>query len=182
MIHKATLGTAMALAAMVSAFGAPPVPRPAGDFAIPMPDGTQKPLSSFRGKVVCLEFVSTDCPHCQHASQVMSKLYSEYGPKGFQPLAVAFNDGAKGLVAGFVANNHVNYPVGYSDRDPVLKYLQISPMERLMVPQMMWIDRKGTIRAQTPQEGDANMLEESYYRSEIEKLLAESGGPRRRAH
>jgi len=147
-----------------------------------MPDGTQKLLSSFRGKVVCLEFVSTDCPHCQHASQVMSKLYSEYGPKGFQPLAVAFNDGAKGLVAGFVENNHVNYPVGYSDRDPVLKYLQISLMQRLMVPQMLWIDRKGTVRAQTPQEGDANMLEESYYRSEIEKLLAESGGPRRRAH
>lgn len=182
MIHKATLSAVIALAAMVSVSGAPPVPRPAGEFAIPMPDGTQKLLSSFRGKVVCLEFVSTDCPHCQHASQVMSKLYSEYGPKGFQPLAVAFNDGAKGLVAGFVENNHVNYPVGYSDRDPVLKYLQISLMQRLMVPQMLWIDRKGTVRAQTPQEGDANMLEESYYRSEIEKLLAESGGPRRRAH
>ena len=170
------------MAMAVCVFGAPPVPRPAADFAIPMPDGSKKLLSGYKGKVVCLEFVSTDCPHCQHASQVMSKLYSEYGAKGFQPLAVAFNDGAKDAVAGFVASNHVNYPVGYSERDPVLKYLQVSLLERLMVPQMLWIDRKGVVRAQTPQGGDESMLEESYYRSEIEKLLAESGGPKRRAH
>src|SRR5260370_23411969 len=70
----------------------PAVPRPAPDFTIQFPGGQTMQLSSFRGKVVALEFLFTTCPHCAHASQVFSKLSTEYVPKGFQPLGVAFNE------------------------------------------------------------------------------------------
>ena len=151
----------------------PPVPRPAPEFVIQYNDGHQALLSSFRGKVVALEFLFTTCPHCQHSSQVFSKLYSEYGSKGFQPLGVAFNEMPQMLVPDFIKQNNVNFPVGFSPRDTVLNFLGIPVIERFVVPQIVWIDRKGRIRSQTPPLGDEKQLQESYWREMIETLTKE---------
>ena len=85
-LRSVTLAAAAALFAISPAFAIPPVPRPAPEFAIQLPDGSQTLLSSLRGKVVCLMFVHTTCPHCQHATQEISKLHSQYGPQGFQEM------------------------------------------------------------------------------------------------
>jgi peroxiredoxin len=153
----------------------PPVPRPAPEFVIQFPGGDQKLLSSFRGKVVCIEFLYTTCPHCQHASQVFSKLFNEYGSQGFQPLGVAFNDMPAMLVPEFIKNQNLTHPVGFADREKVLDFLGISVMERFVVPQIVWIDKKGNIRSQTPPLGEQKLLEEPYWREMIETLLKEPG-------
>ena len=150
------------LAATVLHAEGPSTPRHAPEFVLNLPDGTTKLLSSYRGKVVCIEFLYTTCPHCQHASQVFSKLYTEYGSKGFQPLGVAWNEMSKMLVPDFVKSFGVNYPVGFADRDKVLDFLGFSPMMRTVVPQIVWIDRKGMIRSQTqPSEGDEKLRQEA---------------------
>src|SRR5262249_16745986 len=122
---------------------------------------------------VALELLYTTCPHCQHASQVFSKLYTEYGSRGFQPIGVAFNEMANMLVPDFVKQNNVNYPVGFSVRDPGLNFLGVSAVERFVVPQVVWIDRKGMIRSQTPPLGDEKLLSEPYWREMIETLTKE---------
>ena len=152
----------------------PPAPRPAPDFTIKYADGNQVPLSSFKGKVVALTFIFTTCIHCQHASQAFSKLYTEYGPRGFQPVGVAINEMANLFVDDFMKNYGINYKVGFSPLEPVLAFLGISPMERYVVPQIVWIDRKGIIRSQTSAlTGDEQMRTEPYWRSMIETLLKE---------
>ena len=130
-------------------------------------------LSNFRGKVVALEFLFTTCPHCQHSSQVFSKLYSEFGARGFQPLGVAFNEMPQMLVPDFIKQNNVNFPVGFSARDAVLNFLGIPVIERFVVPQIVWIDRKGRIRSQTPPLGEEKQLQEVYWREMIETLTKE---------
>lgn len=169
------VGFIVAVAALTFALQAeaPKVPRHSPEFQLNFVGGEQKLLSSYRGKVVMVEFLHTTCPHCQHASQVFSKLYTEYGPRGFQPIGVAWNDMANMLVPDFIKNNGVNYPVGFASRDSVLDYLGISPTERSVVPQIVWIDRKGVIRSQTPAIGDEKMLSEKYWREMIEKLTSE---------
>ena len=153
---------------------APPVPRRAPEFVLNFSGGQQKLLSSYRGKVVALLFVHTTCPHCQQDSRVFSKLYTEYGSRGFQPIDVAWNDMANILVQDFVKENGVNYPVAYSNRDTVLEYLGISPIMRSVVPQILWIDRKGMIRSQTPPLGDnPKLMTEAYWREMIETLTSE---------
>ena len=161
------------LSAMALTAASLPVPRHAPEFVIHMPDGSQMLLSSLRGKVVALLFVYTTCPHCQHDSQVFSKLYEEYGARGFQPVDVAFNDMANLFVKDFVKENKVTYPVGFSPKEPVLDYLGIPIIERYVVPQILWIDRKGTIRSQTPPMGEEKLLKETYWREMIETLLKE---------
>jgi len=126
---------------------------------------------------VVLEFIFTTCPHCQHSCQMLSQLQKEYGPKGFQPLAVAWNDMAKMLVPDFVKENHVTFPVGYGDRNLANTYLQNPPEESLSVPQIVFIDRKGMIRMQSLPRNDGATGSEANVRQMIEKLLAEKAGP-----
>lgn len=170
---RLALAAALVFGACALQAAIPPFPRPAPEFVIHMPGGNQMLLSSLRGKVVGLTFIQTTCPHCQHASQVFSKLYNEYGPRGFQAVSVAFNPMANLFVEDFVKNFGVTYRVGFSTPEPVLDFLGISPMERYVVPQVVWIDRKGYIRSQTPPLGDEKMLQEPYWREMIESLLKE---------
>jgi thiol-disulfide isomerase/thioredoxin len=137
-------------------------------------------LSSLRGKVVALLFVHTTCPHCQRTSQVFTKLYQEYKPRGFEVVDVAFNTMANIYVRDFVRDYAVGYPVGFGAPEDVLNYLGFSVMERYVVPQIVWIDRQGNIRSQTPAMGDEKLLQESYWRSMIETLLKEPAEPAKR--
>jgi hypothetical protein len=58
----------------------------------------------------------------------------------------------------------------------VLAYLGFSLMDRYVVPQIVVIDRKGMIRAQTPREGNASLTSEPSLRILINTLLQE-GAP-----
>jgi len=48
----------------------------------------------------------------------------------------------------FIQRYNPPFPVGMADRLKVYEYLQMSPMLRAYVPWMVFIDRKGMIRAQ----------------------------------
>lgn len=163
----------------------PFTPYPAPDFVVNMPDGKPLHTSSLRGKVVVLEFLYTTCPHCQHASQVFTQLYKEFGARGFQPVGIAFNEDVFGkdttpakVVNEFVQKFNVGYPVGWSDREKVTEFLGIGPMEGFVVPQMVWIDRKGMVRAKTlPRGMDQEHYQEAYWREMIETLTKEPAAP-----
>lgn len=167
---------------------AAPVPRPTKEFTITLPSGKPTLLSSYRGKVVMAAFMFTTCPHCQALSKVITKLQSELGPRGFQALGVAFNDevntpdkAANGkVVASFISQFQVGFPMGYAPRNSVMSYLSLSDVERWVVPQVAIIDRKGIIRAQSLATGSADLQTESYLRKYLGQLLSEgskSGAP-----
>src|ERR1700683_1777355 len=164
----------------VSAFSAPAVvPRPAKELEIVEPGGKHDLLTSYRGKVVVVQFLFTTCPHCQAYSQLLTKIQGEYGPKGFQALGAAFNEEANSLVvSNYIEKYRVGFPVGPVMRDTVMSFLGFSLMDRLVVPQIVLIDKKGQIREQTEANPTAPMplQDETHLRASIEKLLAEGGG------
>jgi peroxiredoxin len=166
------IAAGLALAA-ASLFGAD-IPRKAPELVIQLPQGGQKLLTDYRGKVVCVEFLFTTCPHCQHSAQVLSQFQNELGPKGFQVLGVAFNPMAKMLVPDFVRDNRVNFPIGFTEnRDIVNNFLQNPPDNALHVPQLVFIDRNGNIRKQSLPRGDSQTGDPANMRRTIEQLLAE---------
>ena len=172
-MRNITLRTISVLALFAAAISAAPLPRQAADFTATLPGGKQLRLSDYRGKVICLEFIFTTCVHCQHTSQLTTKLQGEYGPKGFQALGVAFNDMAGMLVPDFVRDFKVSYPVGWSAREPVQAFLQHNPDYALHVPQVVIIDRKGMIRVQSQAQGDGVTATEANLRKNIEEMLKE---------
>jgi peroxiredoxin len=151
----------------------PALPRKSPEFTIVQPSGKQILLSSYRGKVVLLAWVHTNCVYCQALTLKLNKLEKDLGPRGFQPLAVAWNDDAKQLVPGFVQQFDVKFPVGYSEWNPIMSYMGFSILDRPVTPLVVVIDRKGVIRAQTPAEGDSNLQNEPKLRALIESLLKE---------
>ena len=162
---------------------AAPVPRPTKEFTIILPNGKQQLLSSYRGKVVMAAFMFTTCPHCQALSKVITKLQGELGPRGFQAYGAVFNDevntpnpasNAQGTAA-FVNQFQVGFPVGYASRESVLSYLGVSEIESWVVPQIVIIDRKGQIRAQSAARGTLELQTETYLRKYLGELLDEGG-------
>ena len=123
------------------------VPRPAPEFVIRNSTG-ELLLSQFRGKVVLLAFIHTTCPHCQQSMGVLSQIQAEYGPRGFQVLASAFNDLAAQLLPEFVTRFRPAFPVGFASRETVNEYLKLPPTSPFKIPVYCFIDKKGTIRAQ----------------------------------
>jgi len=74
----------------------------------------------------------------------------------------------------YVTQYHVGFPVGYSSTDTMLSFLGFSSIERFTVPQVVIIDRKGVIQAQSPAMSDGVLQQEANVRMWIEKLLGPS--------
>ena len=136
-------------------------------------------LSQLRGKVVLVEFLHTTCPHCQQSAAIIERLYKEFGPRGFEAVGVAFNDNAAQLVPDFVRQLGLTFPVGVAPRETVIDYLQHPMTVPLYVPQMIFVDRKGMIRAQ--HGGDDEFLKnlEPNLRTQLDELLKEPAGAQR---
>lgn len=160
----------LAVSAVVAAA---PVPRKSLDFTVE-PSGKQTSLSDFQGKVVVIEFLLTDCPHCMRVAKMIAKLDKELGPGGFQPVGIAFDNDISGKkVAAFAQRLGITYLTGYTSSLTVDRYLGRKASDRFMVPQIVVIDRKGVIRAQSRPVREANLEDENYLRNLIEALLKE---------
>lgn len=158
------------------------IPRPAPEFAISMNDGRTIHLSDYKGKVVVLCFILTNCPHCQKTTGFLIKDQAEYGGRGLQVIESAIQQGAALAVPDFVRQFGVNFPVGYNNPQPAIDFMQHPPMLIPHMPLLAFIDRKGMIRAQ--HEGDDEKFfgdeQEQNLRTQIEALLKE-GGPAKTA-
>ena len=150
-------------------------PRPSPDFAVSLTDGSQIHVNQYQGKVVVLAFILTYCPHCQLTVQTLAKLQQEYAPRGLQVIASAIEDMASLAVPDFIKKFQPGFPVGYSPRNQVLDYLQHPVMFRLLMPQVVVIDRKGIIRTQLA--GDDKFFDkadqEKNFREVLDPLLKE---------
>jgi alkyl hydroperoxide reductase subunit AhpC len=125
----------------------------------------------------------TTCPHCQALSKIISKLQGELGPRGFQAVGVAFNDEVNTanmsanaqVTSKFISDFGVTFPMGYAPRPSVMSYLGLSDVERWVVPQVVILDRKGVIRAQSAASGTTELQTETYLRKYLGELLDEGG-------
>jgi thiol-disulfide isomerase/thioredoxin len=152
------------------------LPRPAPKLVYNIPGKGPQDLSQYLGKVVALEFIFTNCPHCQAASHVMSKLQTEFGPKGLQVIDVAVNPNADLLVDAFAKEQQTTFPVGWVFQPEMVSFMGFSSA-RFVVPQLVLIDRKGVIHYQTPALEDENwdkLMNEDALRKNIQELLSSS--------
>lgn len=171
---RRTFPAALALLAVPATSIAGTLPRQAPPkFAIHLTNGQQVSLSQFQGKAVALIFILTYCPHCQQAVSTLTKAQAELGARGFQVVASAIEDNAAAAVPDFLKRFHPPFPVGYNDRASALEFLQHPMAARLIMPQLVFIDGHGMIRAQYSGD-DPFFLEdqqEQNVRSKIEELL-----------
>ena len=68
---------------------APGTPCP--EIALPGPDGKEVRLSSFRGKIVLIDFWASWCKPCRSDMPFMVQLYKKYKNKGFEILGISLD-------------------------------------------------------------------------------------------
>jgi len=175
---------------VASAFALPTVTvlRKSPEFTIVDPSGKTTQLSSFKGKVVVMEFLFVKSQHCMRVATTLNKLNSELGPRGFQAVGIAFDPpntpGTAAQLLPAMANYlKLTYPLGYASKDDVDNYLGRNPKEILNIPQVVVIDRAGMIRATSGgRGGDPALEDENSLRNLIEGLLKEGaqGGTKKK--
>jgi peroxiredoxin len=153
------------------------IPRQSPDFPIQMTNGKQIKVSDYRGKVLCLLFILTTCPHCQKTTQVLGGIYPQLAAKGFAVVEAALNDNPD--IPSFVSQFKVPWPVGTAGVLQALDYMQWPKDKRPLVPFIVFIDRQGVIRAQYTGVDEAffeDSKQEQHIREQAEMLLDEAGG------
>ncbi|MBZ5687040.1 MAG: TlpA family protein disulfide reductase [Acidobacteriia bacterium] len=115
--------------------------RPAPDFTLPLIDGGQLRLSSYRGKVVLLDFWATWCVPCRDETPHFVELQQKYGGQGLQIVGVSMDD-SPDPVRTFYQQFHMNYPVVMGTADVGGAYGGV-----LGLPIAFLIDREGRIYA-----------------------------------
>lgn len=82
----------------------------APDFTLSQPDGQKLQLSSYRGKVVLLDFWATWCVPCREEIPHFVEMQQQYGSQGLQIIGVSMDD-SPDPVRPFYQQMHMNYPV-----------------------------------------------------------------------
>src|SRR2546430_15524409 len=148
--------------------------RKAPELSFTLPGKGPQLLSQYRGKVVALSLIFTNCPHCQAESKVLTKFQQEFAARGLQVLAIAVNPNADLLVENFSKDYQVGFPVGWISQDQMVAFMGFGSA-RFVVPQLVLIDRKGMIHYQTPANEDENwdkLMKEEAIHQHIDELLS----------
>lgn len=161
------------------AMSTPTLPRSSPELTIEEPGGKTKMLSSFKGKVVVLEFLFVRSQHCLRVAQVLNQLQHELGPRGLQAVGIAFDapnaaTTGGGYLSSMVESLQLTYPVGYSERAGVDSYLGRIGSEMLSIPQIVIIDRAGMIRVVNGGQTNPTLEDINSLRALLEPLLKES--------
>ena len=145
-----------------------PVPRPAPELKIVEASGKTTILSGYRGRVVLLAFISTQCVHCQAASRVLEQLAHEFAGR-LQVAEVAFDERAD--TAAFTRRFGLTFPVGSSTSDAAHAFLGVTAGMRVGTPQVVAIDRTGIIRAQSERLGTPLLQTPEYLRDLLHAMF-----------
>jgi peroxiredoxin len=117
--------------------------RRAPGFALPDVNMKLYDLADYRGKVLVLEFMQTDCPHCGAFASVLSQVEKKYGAK-VAIMAVANTPHENSNTVGqYVSSHGIDYPVVFDSGQMEYSYVRKMSIDN---PYVFIIDANGVIR------------------------------------
>ena len=124
-----------------------PLGRRAPGFSLPDSQFRQHDIQDYRGKVVLIEFMRTDCPKCQELTKTLEQVRAKYGDKIQILSVVTAPPDNHGTVAKYVTANKITYPFLFDCGQMTASYLQITPKNPTVhFPHLLVIDKAGMIR------------------------------------
>ncbi len=135
----------------------------APDFTLKDLEGKPVNLSSFKGKVVLLNFWATWCPPCKAELPSMNKLYQQLKNRGLVIIAVS-TDRSVSVIKEFTKNNPLDFIIVIDSDLRVSRSLY----KVFMLPTTFIIDKRGIISGRY--FGEQDWTDKNFI-SEIEALL-----------
>jgi peroxiredoxin len=134
------------LLAGVAAVQAQTPARRAPGFSLPDLDYKQYDLADYRGKVVVIDMIQTNCPMCIQLTEQLREIKSKYGEK-LQVLTVVTLPDGPPSIRKFIADHHVSNPVLLDSGQMIGSYMKLTPQNPTMhFPHVFVIDKMGMIR------------------------------------
>jgi peroxiredoxin len=112
----------------------------APDFSLRDLDGNVQHLSSFRGRVVLLNFWATWCLPCQTEMPMMEALYQAYKDHGFEVVAVSSDAPGAEVVQPFVSQQQVSFTTLLDASGQVTRLYGVTSL-----PTTYLLDREGRL-------------------------------------
>jgi peroxiredoxin len=135
----------------------------APDFSAVDQNGRAIRLSSFRGRVVLLNFWATWCNPCRVETRWFSEFEKEYGDQGLTVVGVSVDEGGWDAVRPFLQQFGVQYPVLIGDDGLMKLYGGVDSL-----PTTLMIDRSGRVV-----DAYVGRVEKHRYELNIGRLLKE---------
>ena len=123
--------------------------RRAPGFSLPDQKMKQHDMQDYRGKVVVLDFMRTDCPKCQALTPVLEQIKAKYGDN-IQVLSVVPANGVDNVqtVSKYAAQYKATSPFLFDCGQMSASYLQITPQKpTIHLPSVIVVDKAGMIRS-----------------------------------
>jgi peroxiredoxin len=149
--------------------------RRAPGFSLPDLRLEQHDLADYRGKIVLLDIIQTNCPHCAASTDTLVKVKQKYGNK-VVVLTIANPPDTQETVARFAAEHKMSTPILFDCGQAAVSYLKATPANpSISVPHLFLIDGKGMIRNDFSYDKDAHeIFEGAGLYVEIDRLLGEA--------
>ncbi|MCP4005355.1 MAG: TlpA family protein disulfide reductase [bacterium] len=115
-----------AITLLVCASCTPDTPKPEAELAPPLAlkrlDGVSVSLDSLRGKIVLIDFWATWCTPCVREIPELNAVWNAHKDRGVELLAISVDTEPKEVIAKWVRDKGVLYPVALADLDLAMTY------------------------------------------------------------
>jgi peroxiredoxin len=144
----------------------PDARKAAADFTLAASKGAPIKLSSYKGRVVLLDFWATWCTGCKTEIPWYMKFLDKYKDRGLSVVGVALDDDGWKSVRPFLEEHKINYPIVIGSWDLGDRFGFNS------MPATLLIDRNGKIA-----DMRVGMVDKDAFDREIQILLKEPQAP-----
>lgn len=115
-------------------------------FTLPDATGKYYDVLDFRGKVLLIDIMKTDCPHCQTLSKTIERIKARYAGK-ISVLSIVNPPDNPQTVAGYIAKYKVTNPVLFDFGQATAAMLRITPQNpSISLPTLLVVDANGIVR------------------------------------
>jgi peroxiredoxin len=120
--------------------------RRAPGFSLPDRNFKQYDTADYRGKILLIEFMKTQCPHCERFSDVLEEVAAKYRGQVAILSVVNWSDNTD-TVKNYIAGNKISRPILFDCGQVAASYFKASPQNpNFNVPHVFIVDAQGTIR------------------------------------
>ena len=137
--------------------------QPAPEFILAGADGAEIRLSSYKGKVVMLNFWATWCTPCLAEIPWFVEFQRTHSARGLAVVGISMDEDGWKSVRPFMETQKINYPVAIGDEALAQKYGGIESL-----PETLLIDREGRIASR-----HVGIVAKGDYEKELIQILEE---------
>lgn len=152
--------------------------RRAPGFSLPDVEMRQHDLADYRGRIVLLDIMRTQCPQCVTLSRTLERVKQRYGDK-VAVLSIVNPPDNLEMVRAYMREHKITTPILFDCGQVAASYMKATPQRPTVnVPHLFVIDASGRIRhdyAYTPE--NKAIFEGRGLFPVLDRLLAEKPAP-----